>query len=89
MLANMAAIEACCLEITDYSGTELLVNFLHEEIPEGAEEAELSACERIQQKAAIALTRLAKDPEIAQIIVDMQGEPGNRFPLTFAVECVS
>ena len=62
----MAAVEICVPEITTNKGTELLVHFLHETSPKSAGQAELAACERIQQKAAIALTRLSKDADVAQ-----------------------
>ncbi|ELT97127.1 hypothetical protein CAPTEDRAFT_182206 [Capitella teleta] len=73
VLANMAAIEVCCVEITENSGAELLIHFLFEGPSEEGTATEAQACERVQQKAAIALTRLCKDPEVAQTMLDLQG----------------
>ena len=73
VLANMAAVEFCCSEITDNHGIELLVQFLHESPLEGARKCELATVERVQQKAAIALTRLCRDTEVAQSVVDVNG----------------
>jgi hypothetical protein len=74
----MSAIEHCCIDITDNHGVALLVEFLKEAVPSGNNktnfEAEGAACERVQQKAAIALTRLSRDPENAQLVVDLQGD---------------
>ena len=78
ILANMSAIEQCCIDISEQHGVALLVQFLMEEVPSGNNkgnyEAESAACERVQQKAAIALTRLARDPDNAQLVVELQGE---------------
>lgn len=71
VLANMAAIECCCSEIIDNHGIELLVQFLHEAPLEGTRKCELATVERVQQKAAIALTRLCRDTEVAQSVVDL------------------
>ena len=73
VLANMAAVESCCSEITDNHGVELLVQFLHEAPVEGARRCDLATVERVQQKAAIALTRLCRDAEVAQSVVDVNG----------------
>ena len=73
MLANMAAVECCCSEIIDNHGIELLVQFLHEAPVEGSRKCELATVERVQQKAAIALTRLCRDTEVAQTVVDLNG----------------
>lgn len=34
---------------------------------------EISACERVQQKAAIALTRMCRDEEVGKVIVSSSG----------------
>lgn len=74
----MSAIDNCCIDITDNHGVALLVQFLREEVPSGNNkvnmDAELAACERVQQKAAIALTRLSRDPENAQVVVELHGK---------------
>ncbi|XP_013413958.1 protein inscuteable homolog isoform X1 [Lingula anatina] len=75
ILANMAVLENCSAEITENNGMELLLHFLHQRPSPQAAEAERSACERVHQKAAIALTRLSKDAENAHIIVELGGIP--------------
>lgn len=73
MLANMAAVESCCADITTNTGLDLLVTFLYETPPEYGNKAELAACERVQQKAAIALTRLCRESRNAQIVAQLKG----------------
>ncbi len=73
VIANIAAVETCFPDILENHGIELLVQFLYEQQPEGGSEAERAACERVQQKAAIALSRLSKDPDTAQLIVELHG----------------
>lgn len=58
VLANMAALPACQTDIRQQGGVELLVRFLHERPLSPTGKAERAACERVQQKAAIALSRL-------------------------------
>ncbi|KAL8619027.1 hypothetical protein ACOMHN_020725 [Nucella lapillus] len=58
VLANMAALPACQVDIRQQEGVELLVRFLHERPISPASKAERAACERVQQKASIALSRL-------------------------------
>lgn len=73
VLANMATTELSRLDIVTYSGIPLLITYLQQRPGDCKQEAEVAACERLQQKAAIALTRLCKDSTTAQIIVDLQG----------------
>ena len=73
VLANMAGLESCWSEIVDNHGIELLVRFLYESEPQFGSEAELVACERLHQKSAIALTRLCKDEDSCQTVLDLQG----------------
>ena len=73
VLANMAGVEACCSEIIDNHGIEVLVRFLYEPKPQFGSEAELAACERLHQKSAIALTRLCRDEDSCQTVLDLQG----------------
>ena len=73
VLANMAALENCSSEITENKGVELLVHFLKERPSSYKSDAEIAACERVQQKAAIALTRLCRDPGNAPLIVEVHG----------------
>ena len=69
VLANMAQSSSCFNEIVDNDGLALLINFLNITPNSKLTEAELAACERVHQKSAIALTRLAKDPDNAARIV--------------------
>ena len=70
----MAAIEPSRYDIIIYSGIPLLIGYLQQRPISCKQEAEVAACERVQQKAAIALTRLCKNAESAQTIVDLQGK---------------
>ena len=73
VLANMAQSSSCFNEIVDNVGLALLINFLNITPNSKLTEAELAACERVHQKSAIALTRLAKDPDNAARIVHKGG----------------
>ncbi len=73
VLANMSAIESCTAHLMENCGVQLLVNFLCESPAVEGSPVEKAACERMQQKAAIALTRLCRDQEIAQLVVELQG----------------
>ena len=73
VLANMAQSSSCFNEIVDNDGLALLINFLNITPNSKLTEAELAACERVHQKSAIALTRLAKDPDNAARIVHKGG----------------
>ncbi|XP_045197348.1 protein inscuteable homolog [Mercenaria mercenaria] len=75
VLANMATTGSSRRDIIAYNGIPLLINFLQQRPSQYKQEAEISACERLQQKAAIALTRLCKDEVTANVIVDLQGVP--------------
>ncbi|XP_041352580.1 protein inscuteable homolog [Gigantopelta aegis] len=75
ILANMAAVNSCLVGLTDNQGIELLVSFLKESPSLCASEAEMAACERVQQKSAIALTRLCREESYAQRIIDLEGIP--------------
>ncbi|XP_064628598.1 protein inscuteable homolog isoform X2 [Lineus longissimus] len=75
VLANMAVHESCCEELMESNGFELLLQFLQESPLNYKTNSEISACERVQQKSAIALTRLSRDPDHAWIIVKCQGLP--------------
>ncbi|XP_070543128.1 protein inscuteable homolog isoform X3 [Ptychodera flava] len=79
ILANMACIEQCREEIAAENGIDLLVQYLHEQprphINGFLSEDELSACERVHQKAAIALARLSREINNADIIYKAKGIP--------------
>ncbi|PAA78314.1 hypothetical protein BOX15_Mlig003374g1 [Macrostomum lignano] len=80
VLANMAAYAWCHQSLTRHNAIELLLHFLSES-PMGScrysssssSGVQSSACERLQQKAAIALGRLARDASAAQIVVELTG----------------
>ena len=74
ILANMATLDACCVDMTRCNAIELLIRFLHNR-PSAykCSSTQLAACERVQQKTAVALNRLARNPDIAQIIVECGG----------------
>lgn len=86
ILANMALLENCRNEIVEFNGLNLLVDYLNEKptnymtsldengqncVTDDTQESELTACERVQQKAAIALNRFAKHPQYATMIVEL------------------
>ncbi|XP_067947908.1 protein inscuteable homolog isoform X2 [Watersipora subatra] len=74
VLANMAQSTSCFDEIVSNDCLSLLLTFLNIRPTPKLTEAELAACERVHQKSAIALTRLAKDPNNARIVVAQGGE---------------
>ena len=74
VLANMAAHSPCQADIRRHGGVELLVRFLHERPLSLASKAELAACERVQQKAAIALSRLCHSGTNTEKIIHTKGE---------------
>ena len=68
----MASVELCRKQLlADQSTAELLVHFLHETPRVGATLMELAACERVQQKAAIAVCRLSRDQDVALIFIEL------------------
>ena len=70
----MAAHPPCQADIRHHGGVELLVRFLHERPLSLAGRAELAACERVQQKAAIALSRLCHSGASTEKIIHTKGE---------------
>ena len=70
----MAQSTSCFAEIVENDGLSLLVAFLNIRPTAKLTEAELAACERVHQKSAIALTRLAKDADNAAAIVSKGGQ---------------
>lgn len=75
ILANMAVLESCQTEITQQNGIDLLLNYLHEDPASFRNSVEVAACERVLQKAAIALTRLSREERHAQLIAESAGIP--------------
>lgn len=76
----MAENQRCREEIRQSGGISLLVTMLQTQLPEGdirsedPNEVNVKLCEQIQQKAAIALARLAKDVNCALEIDACDGE---------------
>lgn len=83
VLANMSAVEACLAEIRKHRGVELLVRFLHERPPDVATDAEMTAGEHVQQKAAIALSRLCRDPTNAKLVIAAKGWDDRIYQFTW------
>ncbi|KAI8772793.1 protein inscuteable [Biomphalaria glabrata] len=75
ILANMAAIHICQENIRCCGGLDLLVSFLHQKPCLLSSGAERSACERVQQKAAIALMRLCQDTRHTFKVIKQKGIP--------------
>ncbi|XP_036620998.1 protein inscuteable homolog [Trichosurus vulpecula] len=65
ILANMSVLEQCASDIIQEDGLQLLLGMLSEK-PLSGSPAEVAACERVQQKAAVTLTRLSRDPDVAR-----------------------
>ncbi|XP_076445834.1 protein inscuteable homolog [Babylonia areolata] len=75
ILANMAALPACQVDIRRQGGVGLLVRFLHERCLSLAGKAETAACERVQQKAAIALSRLCSPDSDTEMLMRSKAIP--------------
>lgn len=69
----MAAITGCQESIRYCGGLDLLVSFLHQKPCLLSSTAERSACERVQQKAAIALMRLCQDTRLTYSVIRQKG----------------
>lgn len=54
------------------SGVERLLLLLGEK-PSSPSPSEGAACERVQQKAAVTLARLSRDPDVAQTAIQLKG----------------
>nr|XP_040140642.1 protein inscuteable homolog isoform X2 [Ictidomys tridecemlineatus] len=65
ILANMSVLEQCASDIVQENGVQLIVGMLSEK-PRSGTPAEVAACERVQQKAAVTLARLSRDPDVAR-----------------------
>lgn len=51
-------------------GVQLLMEMLFEKSSSG-NPAEVAACERVQQKSAVTLARLSRDPEVADTAIKL------------------
>lgn len=56
-----------------HSGVQLIMGMLSEK-PRSGTPAEVAACERVQQKAAVTLARLSRDPDVAREAVRLSCE---------------
>lgn len=81
----MALLEDCRTEIAEYNGLNLLIDFLMEspfnympnesiESKAKSNESELSACERVLQKTAIAISRFCREPKYSILLVEIGGK---------------
>lgn len=59
-------------------GTERLLLLLGEK-PTSPSPSEGAACERVQQKAAVTLARLSRDPDVAQTAIQLKGAATSSF----------
>ncbi|KAM7397117.1 hypothetical protein PAMP_020114 [Pampus punctatissimus] len=64
ILANLSVLEQCAPEVLQEQGIERLLLLLGEK-PSSSSPSEGAACERVQQKAAVTLARLSRDPDAA------------------------
>ncbi|XP_040415211.1 protein inscuteable homolog isoform X5 [Cygnus olor] len=74
ILANMSVLDQCASEIIQGNGIQLLMEMLFERSSSG-NTAEVAACERVQQKSAVTLARLSRDPEVADAAVKLSCIP--------------
>ncbi|XP_053801810.1 protein inscuteable homolog isoform X3 [Vidua chalybeata] len=74
ILANMSVFDQCASEIIQGNGVQLLMEMLFEKSSSG-NPAEAAACERVQQKSAVTLARLSRDPEVADAAVKLSCIP--------------
>ncbi|MGH0121245.1 UNVERIFIED_CONTAM: hypothetical protein FKN15_025952 [Acipenser sinensis] len=64
VLANISVLDHCASEVIQERGIECLLEMLFEK-PSTSNPPEVAACERVQQKAAVTLARLSRDPVVA------------------------
>ncbi|XP_031756234.1 protein inscuteable homolog [Xenopus tropicalis] len=64
ILANLSVLEQGAPEFVQENGVGTLMELLSEKSPSGRL-SEISSCERVQQKAAVTLARLFRDPGVA------------------------
>ncbi|XP_072879372.1 protein inscuteable homolog isoform X2 [Chlorocebus sabaeus] len=74
ILANMSVLEQCASDIIQENGVQLIMGMLSEK-PRSGTPAEVAACERVQQKAAVTLARLSRDPDVAREAVRLSCMP--------------
>ncbi|XP_062318037.1 protein inscuteable homolog isoform X2 [Osmerus eperlanus] len=74
ILANLSVIEQSASEVLQEKGIDKLLLLLSEK-PSSTSPSEGAACERVQQKAAVTLARLSRDPRVAQMAIQLQAVP--------------
>uniref|UniRef100_A0A3B5B6C8 INSC spindle orientation adaptor protein n=1 Tax=Stegastes partitus TaxID=144197 RepID=A0A3B5B6C8_9TELE len=74
ILANLSVLEQCASEVLQEQGVERLLLLLGEK-PSSSSPSEGAACERVQQKAAVTLARLSRDPDVAQTAIQLKAVP--------------
>lgn len=73
VLANLVALSECRTSVLEAGGLVLLLCFLQVRPSLVMRDAEVAACERVQQKSAIALSRLCSDPAVAKQVMSLEG----------------
>ncbi|XP_026562215.1 protein inscuteable homolog [Pseudonaja textilis] len=74
VLANLSVLDQCASEIIQQNGIQVLMEMLSEKAPFG-NSPERAACEQVQQKAAVTLARLSRDPEVANSAIKLNCIP--------------
>lgn len=74
ILANLSVLEQCSAGVLQEKGIEQLLVLLNEK-PSSSSPSESAACERVQQKAAVTLARLSRDPHVAQTAIQLMAVP--------------
>uniref|UniRef100_H3A956 INSC spindle orientation adaptor protein n=1 Tax=Latimeria chalumnae TaxID=7897 RepID=H3A956_LATCH len=74
ILANMAVLDQCASEVLQENGVQLLLEMLYQK-SHSENVSEAAACERVQQKSAVTLARLSRDPDVAHAAVKLQCIP--------------
>ncbi|XP_073799561.1 protein inscuteable homolog isoform X3 [Danio rerio] len=74
ILANLSVLEQCTADVLEEKGIEQLLVLLNEK-PSSSSPSESAACERVQQKAAVTLARLSRDPLLAQTAIQCKAVP--------------
>ncbi|MBN3322471.1 INSC protein, partial [Atractosteus spatula] len=74
ILANISVLEQASSEVLQEKGIEHLLLLLSEK-PSSSSPAEVAACERVQQKAAVTLARLSRDNDVVQTAIQLNCIP--------------
>ncbi|KAE8752646.1 hypothetical protein FOCC_FOCC000768 [Frankliniella occidentalis] len=75
LVANMSAVPEARAELAAERAVVALLCFLQLRPSPLQRAADIAAAERVQHKAAIALSRMASDPEVARQVVSLEGVP--------------